>query len=156
MENLDYHLVHANVAIIRAPLEDPRMADFVRQADELDALAQASAGFISQPTPEDDGSIFNHTRLLNLSIWESVKALEIFTFGPEHGQALARRTEWFIQYERPNYVLFWLPNSQQPTEKEVQIRLNYLAQNGPTPYAFNFEKRFSIKEMLDYKTIGRE
>jgi hypothetical protein len=25
----DFHLVHANIAVMRAPLDDPRMADFV-------------------------------------------------------------------------------------------------------------------------------
>lgn len=34
-----YHLIHANIAYMRAPLDDPIMVDFVTQADEIDALA---------------------------------------------------------------------------------------------------------------------
>lgn len=151
MEALEYHLVHANVAIMRAPWDDPRMANFLEQADDIDALAQASPGFIDQPSPADEGSVYQEPALLNLSIWQSVEALEKFTFGPEHAKALERREDWFIQYEGPNYVLFWLPASEEPTEKEVQTRLGYLASHGPTPYAFTFENRFSIREMLPYK-----
>jgi hypothetical protein len=68
MEDIDFHLVHANIAIMRAPFDDPLMADFVSQADEIDALAQASPGFVAQPTPPDEGADYTGHTLLNLSI----------------------------------------------------------------------------------------
>ena len=48
-----YHLIHANIAKMRAPLDDPLMADFVMNVDEIDALARSSPGYIDQPTPRD-------------------------------------------------------------------------------------------------------
>jgi hypothetical protein len=35
MNQQTYHLIHANVAIARAPLDDPSMADFVNQMGAL-------------------------------------------------------------------------------------------------------------------------
>jgi hypothetical protein len=45
-----YHLVHANVARARAPLDSPRMAGFAAQVEEINALAHRAAGFVAQPT----------------------------------------------------------------------------------------------------------
>ena len=66
--NHTYHLIHANVAIMRAPLDDPLMAGFVDLADEIDILAQNSPGFVAQPTPPDEGQVFTGRVLLNISI----------------------------------------------------------------------------------------
>jgi hypothetical protein len=145
-----YHLVHANIAIMRAPFDDPLMAGFVARIDEIDALAQACPGYVSQPTPPDEGSVYAGRSMLNLSIWESVESLEQFTYGGEHALMLERRAEWFHQYDRPNYVLFWFPEGQIPTEKEVQNRIGHLAAVGATPYAFTFDQHFTVQEMLEY------
>lgn len=145
-----YHLVHANVAIMRAAWDDPIMADFVNQADEIDALAQASPGYVAQPTPADEGQHFSGMALLNLSIWESVERLEAFTHQGRHALALARRAEWFEQGDGPNYVLYWAPAGHVPTEAEVKQRLDSLAARGPTPFAFTFEQRFTVEEMLAF------
>jgi pimeloyl-ACP methyl ester carboxylesterase len=149
-----YHLVHANVARLRAPLDDPLLADFVARVDEIDALAQACPGYVSQPTPANEGAVYAEPLLLNLSIWESVETLERFTYGGEHGLMLERRAEWFHQDAGPNYVLFWFPAGQIPTEREVEVRLEHLAASGATPYAFTFDQRFTVREMLDYVENG--
>lgn len=143
-----YHLIHANVAIARAPLDDPIMADFVNQVDEINALARESPGFVAQPTTTDEGQVFRGRALINLSIWESVESLDRFTHHGRHALALERRAEWFEQHERPNYVLYWAPAGHIPTEAEVKRRLDYLAKHGPTLLAFTFEHRFTVEEML--------
>jgi hypothetical protein len=145
-----YHLVHANIAIMRAPWDDPRMAGFVAKIDEIDALAQGCPGYVAQPTPPDEGSVYTGRSMLNLSIWESVESLERFTYGGKHALMLERRAEWFHQQDGPNYVLFWFPEGQTPTEREVQHRMDHLAAAGATPYAFTFDQRFTVQEMLDY------
>ncbi len=150
MNDSTYHLIHANLAIMRAPLDDPMMAGFVDQADQIDALAQGSPGFVAQPTPPDEGQVFTGRTLLNLSIWESVESLERFTHQGQHALALERRAEWFEQVEGPNYVFYWAPAGHIPTEAEVQGRIEYLAKHGPSPYAFTFEQRYSVAEMLTF------
>lgn len=118
--------------------------------DEIDALAAACPGYVAQPTPADEGTVYSGPSMLNLSIWESVETLEQFTYGGEHRLMLERRAEWFHQVAGPNYVLFWFPEAQIPTEREVQARLEHLTAYGATPYAFTFDQRFTVQEMLDY------
>lgn len=142
----DYHLIHANVAVMRAPFDDPIMADFIAWADEIDELASNSAGFLTMPTPPDEGALFEEPVLLNLSIWDSVENLRAFTYHGRHARALDRRLEWFVQYKGPNYVLFWAPAGHIPSEREIKDRLDHLAENGPTPYAFTFEQSFTIEQ----------
>lgn len=55
---------------------------------------------------------------------------------------------WFDQYDGLNYVLYWTPAADIPTEAEVKQRIEYLAKHGPTPVAFTFEQQFTLAEML--------
>jgi heme-degrading monooxygenase HmoA len=146
----DYYLVHANIAVARAPLDDPLMEDFLQMADEVDEIARNSPGFVSQPAPDDEGSIFTGKRLLNLSIWDSVESLMDFTHSGQHGQALKRREDWFEQGQEYNYVLYWERRGHVPLEEEIKERLDYLRRNGPSPYAFTFSEAFTVEEMLNY------
>jgi hypothetical protein len=141
-------LVHANVAIPRAPLDHPMMAGFVSQVDEINDLAAQSPGFVAHPTPVDQGEAFNCIELINLSIWESVDSLNHFTHDGQHAVALQRRAEWFEQNDRTGYVLYWAPIGHFPTKAEVKQRLGHLKQHGPTPLAFAFERQFTVDEML--------
>jgi hypothetical protein len=139
-----YHLVHANVARARAPLDSPLMASFVAQVEEINALARHAAGFVAQPTPSDEGAVYAAPLLLNVSVWESVESLDAFTHQGKHAEALERREEWFEQAgTRPNYVLYWVLEGHIVTEKEIEQRLDHLAKYGPTPYAFTFKGLFA-------------
>ena len=151
MANKKYHLTHANIAKMRAPFDDPIMAGFVEQVDAIDALARSSPGFIAQPTPQDEGQVYTGKMLLNLSIWESIEDLVLFTYQGVHSHMLERRREWFEQYDGPNYVLYWEVAWHIPSEADVKQRVEYLTKQGPTPFAFTFEKRFSVEEMLAYR-----
>jgi len=150
MKHSDYYLIHSNIAIARESLDHPVMNDFVQMADEIDEIARNSPGFVSQPTPDDEGSIFTGNHLLNLSIWDSVESLRDFAYSNQHKLALARREEWFIQGERYNYVLYWARRGHLPTEKEVKERLDHLRKIGPSPFAFTFEEMFSVEESTTY------
>ena len=139
----EFHLVHANVAHAKGPLDSPLMTSFVAQVEEINSLARAALGFVSQPTLPDEGSIYTAPFLLNVSVWESVETLDAFTHQGKHAQALERRGEWFEQSgTRPTYVLYWVPKGHTITENEVKDRLDFLARHGPSPYAFMFEKPF--------------
>ena len=149
-----YHLVHANIAEMRADMDDPLMAGFVARIDAIDALASETPGFIAQPTPPDEGRIYPARMLLNISIWESVESLQRFTYSGRHAEAYVNRAEWFFQTEGPNYVLYWALAGQIPTEAEIKARIDYLAQHGPTPHAFTFKQPSSVEEMLAYEMEG--
>jgi hypothetical protein len=139
-----YHLVHANVARARAPLDSPLMAGFVAQVEEINALARRAAGFVAQPTPADAGAVYAAPLLLNVSVWVSVEGLDAFTHQGKHAAALGRRGEWFEPPgASPSYVLYWAPEGHAVTEEEVKGRLDHLSQHGPTPYAFTFKQPFA-------------
>src|SRR5437763_10937309 len=106
----DHHLVHANVAHARAPLDSPVMAGFMAQVEEINALARSAPGFVAQPTLPDEGAVYKAPFLLNVSVWGPLEALDTFTHQGKHASALERRGEWFGQGgEGPTYVLYWAP-----------------------------------------------
>ena len=47
-----WHLAEANVARLRAPLDDPTMAGLVRALDDVNWLAERSPGFVWRHRPE--------------------------------------------------------------------------------------------------------
>jgi hypothetical protein len=152
--NAEYRLVHANVAIAKAPLDDPRMSGFMDRVDEIDTLAQGWPGFIAQPTLPDEGAIYSEPALLNVSIWDSVENLRAFTYTGQHADQLERRADWFEQPDEPTYVLYWSPAGEIPTEAQINERFDYLNQHGPTPYAFTFGQSYLVEEMLEYSGTG--
>jgi hypothetical protein len=144
------HLVHANVGLGRGSLDDEIMSEFVQQVDEINQIACSSPGFIAQPTPPDAGEVFKGNLLLNISIWESVDSLSAFSHSGKHAKALDNRAKWFKTQKQPNYVLFWFPAGRSPTELEIKQRIDYLAEHGVTPYAFNFNCSFTPLEAKCY------
>jgi hypothetical protein len=142
-----YHLVHANVAHARAPLDSPLMLGFVSQVEEINALGRNAPGFVAQPALPDEGTVYTAPFLLNVSIWESIEALDAFTHSGKHASALERRGEWFEQGgTAPRYVLYWIPIGHIVTEQEVAQRLGHLGKHGATPYAFTFQQRFTATQ----------
>jgi hypothetical protein len=132
-------------------MDDPVMKGFVDRIDEIDALAQSWSGFIAQPTLPDEGLVYAANMLVNISLWESVENLREFTYASKHAEVLKMRADWFVQAKLPNYVLYWVPEAEVPTEKEIKRRFDYLRSFGVTPYVFTFEQPFTVEEMLKYR-----
>jgi hypothetical protein len=152
----DHHLVHVNAAHARGPLDSPVMAGFVAQVEEVNALAHQAPGFVAQPTAPDEGAVYAAPFLLNVSLWESVAALDAFTHQGQHARALEQRAQWFEQEGTgPRYVLYWVPRGHCVTEKEVQERLAHLARHGATPYAFTFEQPFTAAQAAGFEPAAR-
>ena len=56
------HLAQINVGRLLHPLDDPRMADFVDNLDKINALAEASDGFVWR-LKDETGNATSHRRL---------------------------------------------------------------------------------------------
>jgi hypothetical protein len=41
-----------------------------------------------------------------------------------------------------------MPSDEIPSEAEVKQRIDYLNAHGPTSFAFTFDQRFTVQEML--------
>jgi hypothetical protein len=150
---MDYVLAQVNIGRLTAPLDSPRLADFVAGLDEVNAAAETAPGFVWRLQTEDgnatairaferdaegsDGGI-----LVNMSVWESVEALGTYVYGETHRAVLRRRREWFEQMKDAFAALWWIPRGHIPTVGEAEDRLAHLRVNGPAPYAFTMRTHF--------------
>jgi len=123
------------------------MEGFVSRLEPLNALADSSPGFVWRlQTEEGDATalqVFNDELVLfNLSVWESIEALENYVYKTNHVGAVQKRAEWFERPTKSPLALWWVQAGHQPTEAEAKSRLEMLWKNGSTPQAFTFRKRF--------------
>jgi hypothetical protein len=141
------HLAEINIGRLLHPLDDPRMADFVDNLDRINALAEASAGFVWRLKDETGNATQIHAYddpmiITNLSVWTSPEALFGFAYQTAHRRFVQRRKEWFSPFEWPYLALWWVAEGTVPTVVEGRSRLDHLARVGPTAYAFTFRRLF--------------
>jgi hypothetical protein len=142
-----FHLAQVNIGRLLAPIDDPLIADFVAQLDAVNALADASPGFVWRLKDESGNATaipaFDDPRMIiNMSVWESLEALRDYVYRSDHTKVLTRRRDWFEKLDRPHLALWWLPAGILPTVEEAKRRLQILAERGPSPDAFTFRDRF--------------
>jgi hypothetical protein len=147
MSDSTWHLAQVNIARLLAPLDDPLLADFVAQLDEINALADASPGFVwrfqgeagnaTYLRPYDDDRI-----IFNMSVWSSLAALKDYVFRTGHAAVMRRRKEWFAKFEGAYTTLWWVPAGHIPTVAEAKERLAHLQRCGVSPWAFTMAQVF--------------
>lgn len=148
MQNGWVHLAQLNVGRLRAPMDDPMIDDFRMNLDPINALAEATPGYVWRLQDEsgDATSIKafeDDLEIVNLTVWESIDALADFTYRSGHVAFLRRRREFFDAAVQPILCLWWIPEGAIPTVEEAIARLGHLRTHGPTPTAFTFRHRFS-------------
>jgi Domain of unknown function (DUF3291) len=150
-------LAQINIGRLVAPLDDPRIADFLAQLDEVNALAEQSAGFVWR-LKSDSGNATDISysadpfELVNMSVWESVESLDQFTYGLRHISALRDRRKWFEKPVLPHYCLWWVPDGHIPSVKEARERLEHYQKHGANPHAFWFSQCFPASELESVST----
>jgi hypothetical protein len=137
-----------NIGRLRAPIDDPMIAEFVAQLDEINALADATPGFVWRLQTEDGNATAirpydDDFIAVNMSVWESIEALGDYVYRSAHTSVLRRRREWFEHTTLPTLVLWWVPAGEIPTVAEGVARLDHLRSHGPTPHAFTFRAPFA-------------
>lgn len=142
-----FHLAQANIARMRAPQDDPVMAGFVSRIESLNALADATPGFVWRLQTEDGDAtairVFEDNLILfNLTVWESIEALETYVYRSNHLEAVQKRAEWFERPEKSPLVLWWIDAGHIPDEEEALGRFEALWENGPGAEAFTFRVRY--------------
>jgi hypothetical protein len=147
MDNDTYQLAEVNIALLRAPLDTPQLADFVAALEPINALADRSPGFVWRLQTEDGDATavraFDDERIIvNLSVWDSIEALADFTYRSDHTTVMRRRREWFHQMREVYAALWWVPAGHRPSVEEARERLEHLRRHGPTPHAFGFRQPF--------------
>ncbi len=140
-------LAQFNVARIRYPLDDARMAGFVEALEPLNRAAEGAPGFVwrlqdgsgnsTSVRPYPDERI-----LVTLSLWRDLAAFEAFVWSGAHARVLARRHAWFEAPDGPALVLWWVAAGTVPSVEEAVLRLATLRAQGPTAAAFAPERPF--------------
>jgi hypothetical protein len=142
-----YELAQLNVGIIRGPMDSPVMAEFAAGLEHINALADASPGFLWRLQTEDGDATAirpfpDENMLLNMSVWEGLEPLRQFVYRTAHAQFLRRRGEWFERMGEAYLVLWWVPRGHRPTIPEAIARLEALRSRGPSAHAFTFRETF--------------
>ena len=141
-----YELAQFNIAVMKAPLESPAMADFVANLDRINALAESSPGFVWRLKTDDGNATalrpLGEETLVNISVWKDVEALNKYVYQSAHVEIMRRRKEWFERMREMYVVLWWVPRGQRPTVVEAIARLELLRAKGPTQDAFTFRSAF--------------
>ena len=145
------HLAQLNIGRIRYETDDPRMADFMDNLERVNAIAERSPGFVWRY--KDDSGNATETRpfaddsrmLVNMSVWESVEALEKFVWQTVHTRFYDRKTEWFEKLDGAIFVLWHVPAGHRPSVAEAIARLEHLKAHGPSEYAFGWQDVASAK-----------
>ena len=143
-----YHLAQLNLGRFRAPLDSDEMAEFRLALDPINALAEATPGFVWRLRDEDGGSSSyvdvpgtdDPLMAPNLSVWESVDALKHFMYKSGHASYLRRRSEWFQRQDALINVLWWIPAGELPTLDDAVRRLRHLETHGASAEGFGLNQ----------------
>ncbi|WP_371946707.1 DUF3291 domain-containing protein [Actinomadura monticuli] len=151
IDDARYHLAQFNLGTLRAPLDDPLLADFVALLDPVNALADAAPGFVWRLVEEGEADATGMRPagadvIVNFSVWESAETLWDFVYRSPHLETMRRRREWFQRHLEAHLVLWWIPAGHVPTVAEALERLALLRAQGPSPRAFTFNSAHTAEE----------
>ena len=140
------HLAELNIGRLLAPTNDPRVADFMTNLDRINGLGKRMPGFVwmmegsGEPgTGNTETGIDGDPQFVsNLSVWESVEALETFVWGTIHKQFYDRKAEWFEVMGDQHFVMWRIEPGHRPTLDEALERLEHLKTNGNSDHAFGW------------------
>lgn len=158
---MQLHLAQLNIATLRQPMDHPDTAGFADGLDPVNSLAEASPGFVWR-LQTDDGdatsiSAFpNPLTILNLTVWESTKALRDFVYRGMHRDFFRKRAEWFEAGSLT--AMWWIPAGTTPTVEDAIARLAFIERFGPSPFAFEMGQQFAqlavVRRDLDHPDVG--
>ena len=93
-----FQLAQINIGRMLGPIDSEIMAGFVSQLGEINALAEATPGFVWRLKTEDDDATairpYDDERIIvNMSVWESAEALHEYVYTSAHVAIMRRRRE---------------------------------------------------------------
>ena len=145
------HVAQLNIGRFRYETNDPRMADFMNNLERVNALAERSPGFVWRYTDAtgnatDTRPYAGDPRMaVNMSVWESVEALETFVWQTVHTRFYNRKHEWFEKLDGAYFVLWHVSADHRPSVAEAIERLEHLKAHGPSEHAFGWQDVASAK-----------
>ena len=138
-------IAQMNWGKLRFSLEDIRMAEFTKSLVKVYQLAESHPGFIWR-IPDNQSELqladlgFDKLISSTVSVWDNLGSLKDYTYNSIHGVYLKRSSEWFKIIDGPQLVIWDVKKNNQPTFKEAFERLDYLKNNGPSDFAYGWER----------------
>lgn len=150
-----WHLAQMNVGTLLGDMGDPAVQPFFDALAGINALAEASEGFVWRLKDDGTGNatsiaVASDPRfVVNMSVWESCEALFDFVYRSAHTAIMAQRRQFFAKApEGTAYqVLWWVPQGSEPSISDGLAKLWHLDRYGPTPLAFTFKQRFPAPDV---------
>jgi hypothetical protein len=140
------HLAELNIGRLVAPVDDPRVSEFMGALDRVNGLGKRMPGFVwmmegsGEPgTGNTENNIGDDPQFVaNLTVWEDAPSLERFVWGTVHKQFYERRRDWFEVLGDMHFVMWWVPAGHRPTLEEGLARLDHLKAHGDSDQAFGW------------------
>ena len=142
-----YHLAQINIAQARDEMDTITMKGFVGRLDEINALAEASDGFVWRlQTEEGDATSIqafdDPSLIVNMSVWRDIDSLKNYVYKSMHVELIRDRDAWFSKIQNVHQTLWWVPAGCVPTVEEGKEKLALLEAHGATNNTFTFAKSF--------------
>jgi Domain of unknown function (DUF3291) len=144
-------LAQLNISRLVAAKDHPTLAEFMDNLDLVNRIAERSPGFVWRLKDETgpgatDIVVTDDPRVIvNMSVWESVEALEDFVWNTLHEKFYRKRNNWFEPWPGPHLVMWWLENDHMPTLADGLARLALLQEKGGTEDAFGWQQLHDAK-----------
>jgi hypothetical protein len=144
------HLAELNIARLKYPFDDPRVAEFANNLERVNGVAERSDGFVWR-LKDDSGNAtdiraFDDPMIIvNMSVWRGPEFLERFVWNTVHKHFYAKRAEWFALMEKQHFVMWWVDEGHEPTLEEAKERLDHLDRHGDSDFAFGWSHLPHVK-----------
>ena len=166
-------IVFYTFGILREPFGHPQVQGFFDRAEPAFEQAERSAGFVARDRegtwgpytlPHFVDEQHRAVAAATLSLWADLESVCAFAYRGIHGEAFKKRREWTLKPEWPTYVAWWVEDDHTPTWEEACQRHEYLHDQGPSAYAFNFKQPFDAqgqaveldRKLLDQRIVANE
>lgn len=151
------HLAELNIGRLSAPVDDPRVADFMANLDRVNGVGRRMRGFVwmmegsgAPGTGNTENSIGDDPQFVaNLTVWEDADSLRSFVWDTVHKQFYERRAEWFEVLGAQHFVMWHVPEGHEPTLEEALARLEHLKAHGDSDFAFGWD---ALEGAADWKS----
>ena len=142
-----FNLAQANIAKMRAAIDDPSMQGFAENIQRINHLAEVSPGFIwrYEYSPADAMSLRAYDKqkiIFNMSVWSSLDALKNYVYKSTHLEFVQAKNHWFHELDSAHMVLWWLPEGVVPRVDDALEKISLINEIGANRLAFNFGRVF--------------
>src|SRR5215211_6986291 len=112
---MDAHLADINMGRLRAPADDPVVAEFVDALDHI-ALAESGPGFVWRYRTDAGNALAERPYadpliILNLSVWTSPDAVRDFTIDRHTRRSMRSASHTSSRQQSPSRLDLWPPHT---------------------------------------------